>query len=159
MGALRAGKRPYALVKPHVGVQEARLLHGEVVADGDVALQSRRAMLQLQDRHARSVHGLDLHKLARRLERLECHREMTNERLLLDVRWRTLSVRMRDERDVEVRTIRVQLACGRAEQQHRGAGHCPPADRLQPRQHQVAVAAIPRDEPSHAGPCRRLQAG
>ena len=39
-------ERPYARVELHVRVQEARLLHGKVVADGQVAPQPRRGMLQ-----------------------------------------------------------------------------------------------------------------
>ena len=31
-------ERPYALVEPHVRVQKARLLHGEVVTDGYITL-------------------------------------------------------------------------------------------------------------------------
>tara|TARA_B100000768_G_scaffold28408_1_gene26789 strand:- start:689 stop:889 length:201 start_codon:yes stop_codon:yes gene_type:complete len=51
---------PYALVESHVRVQEAGLLHAEVVTDGEVAPQPRRRMLQLQYRHARTVHRFKL---------------------------------------------------------------------------------------------------
>ena len=78
-------------VAQHVGMQQARLAHGEVVANGKVALQPRRRVLQFQDRHARAVDRLDQRELARRLEPLEGLREVTDERLLLGVRW--LSVR------------------------------------------------------------------
>jgi len=94
-------ERPHALVEPHVRVQEARLLHGEVVADGEVAPQPRCGVLQLQDRHASTVHRLNLRELARCLERLERHREVTDERLLLDVRGRAWAG---DEREVEIGT-------------------------------------------------------
>ena len=78
-------ERSHATVAKHERVQEARLLHGELVADGQVALQARRSVLQLQNRHARLVDRLDQGELSRRLEGL-C--EVTDERLLLGVRWR-----------------------------------------------------------------------
>jgi hypothetical protein len=56
-------------------------------------------MLQLQDRHARTVDRLDVRELARRLERLEGLREVTDERLLLGVRWRWAR---RQQREVEI---------------------------------------------------------
>ena len=81
-------ERSHAAVAKHERVQEARLLHGELVADGHVTLQLRRGMLQLQDRHARLQDRLDQRELTRRLERLEGLREVTDERLLLSVPWR-----------------------------------------------------------------------
>ena len=92
-------ERLRASVLLHVGVEKARLLHGELVAHGHVALQLRRGMLQLQDRHARTVDRLDVRELARRLERLEGLREVTDERLLLGVRWRWAR---RQQREVEI---------------------------------------------------------
>ena len=92
-------ERSHAAVAKHERVQEARLLHGELVAHGHVALQLRRGMLQLQDRHARTVDRLDVRELARRLERLEGLREVTDERLLLGVRWRWAR---RQQREVEI---------------------------------------------------------
>ena len=78
-------ERSHATVTKHERVQEARPLHGELVADGHVALQARRRVLQLQNRHARLVDRLDQGELSRRMEDL---REVTDERLLLRVRWR-----------------------------------------------------------------------
>ena len=154
---LHATRPTPATVAQHVGVQQARLAHGKVVTDGKVALQPRRRVLQLQDRHARAVDRLDQRELARRLERLEGLREVTDKRLLLGMRWRAL-VRSRwatpavEQREVEVCAVRVQLACGRAEELDGRAGHGPLSELLQPRLHHRPVVAISRLEvPDAAG--------
>ena len=125
-------------------MQQARLAHGEVVADGEVALQPRRRVLQLQDRHARAVDRLDQRELARRLERLEGLREVTDDLLLLGVRWHC--AQGQQQRQVEVRAVRVQLACGGAEELHGRAGHGQLAELLQPRLHHRPFVAISRLE-------------
>ena len=54
---------PHALVEPHVRMQQARLLHGEVVTDGEVAPQPRRRVLQPQYWYARTIHRFNLREL------------------------------------------------------------------------------------------------
>eukprot|EP00964_Phaeocystis_antarctica_P036086 scaffold20629_cov67-Phaeocystis_antarctica.AAC.4 len=138
-------ERLRASVLLHVCVEQARLAHGELVADGHVALQPRRRVLQLQDGHvhARAFDGLDQRELARHLQRLEGLREVADERLLLGVRWWWALCL---QREVEVRAVRVQLACGRAEELHGRAGHGPLAQLLQPGLHQRPVVGISRLE-------------
>ena len=132
-------------------MQQARLAHGEVVADGEVALQPRRRVLQLEDRHARAVDRFDQRELARRLERLEGLREVADKRLLLGVRWRALvrsswATPTVEQREIEICAVRMQLAGGRAEELDGTAGHRPLAELLQPGVHCLPVVAIFRLE-------------
>eukprot|EP00964_Phaeocystis_antarctica_P018373 scaffold10153_cov65-Phaeocystis_antarctica.AAC.1 len=79
----------------------------------------------LEDWHARAVYGLDLRELTRSQQRLECHREVADERLLLGVRWGRGGRSAGQECDIEVCAMRVKLTRARAEQTRTRAGHGP----------------------------------